>query len=130
MSDDEISLSEKDNLSITERFLILSDIFVSNHGNSKLIVFFYLTFFYIQIISGFFSPQLGLLNIDNKVDKFLNDIEKFTRLKNLFRNDYKNYKICGYILFFFFIFFGIYFYLLTKTTNKQSFYDFKKKIVI
>ena len=130
MSDDEISLSEKDNLSITERFLILSDIFVSNHGNSKLIVFFYLTFFYIQIISGFFSPQLGLLNIDNKVDKFLNDIEKFTRLKNLFRNDYKNYKICGYILFFFFIFVGIYFYILTKTTNKQSFYDFKKKIVI
>jgi len=39
MSDDEILLSEKDNLPIIERFLILSDIFVSNHGNSKIIVF-------------------------------------------------------------------------------------------
>ena len=104
MSDEEIILSEKDNLSITERFLILSDIFVSNHGNSKLSVFFYLSFFYIQIISGFFSPQLGILNTDNQVDKFLNNIEKFTRLKNFFRNDYNNYKVCGYILFFFFIF--------------------------
>ena len=130
MSDDEILLSEKDNLPIIERFLILSDIFVSNHGNSKIIVFFYLTFFYIQIISGFFSPQLGILNIDNKVDKFLNDIEKFTRLKNLFRNDFYNYKVCAYILFFFFIFSSIYFYILTKITNRQSIYDFKKKIVI
>ena len=130
MSDEEIILSEKDNLSITERFLILSDIFVSNHGNSKLSVFFYLSFFYIQIISGFFSPQLGILNTDNQVDKFLNNIEKFTRLKNFFRNDYNNYKVCGYILFFFFIFTGIYFYILTKITNRQSFYDFKKKIFI
>ena len=130
MSEDEIELYEGDELSFFERFIILSDIFVTNQSNSRIEIFFYLCFFYLQLISGFFSPQIGILKMDNSVDKFLSYIEKLTRLKNFFRNNFSQYKIISYCLFFFFIISGIYFIFLIKVTNKQSFFDFKKKIFI
>ena len=130
MSDEEIETYEKDKLTFFERYILLSDIFLSNQGKSKIEIIFYLTFFYLQLLSGFFSPQLGMLDTDNKIDSFLLYIEKITRLKNFFRNDYKNYKRAAYCLFFFFLISGSYFYFLIKITNRQSFYDFKKKIFI
>ena len=130
MSDDDIELYEGDELTFFERFIILSDIFVTNQSNSKIEIFFYLCFFYLQLISGFFSPQLGILKMDNSVDKFLSYIEKITRLKNYFRNNFSQFKIISYFLFFFFIISGIYFFFLIKVKNKQSFFDFKKKIII
>ena len=130
MSDEEIETYEKDKLTFFERYILLSDIFLSNQGKSKIEIIFYLTFFYLQLLSGFFSPQIGMLDTDNKIDSFLLYIEKITRLKNFFRNDYKNYKRAAYCLFFFFLISGSYFYFLIKITNRQSFYDFKKKIFI
>ena len=110
MSDDDIELYEGDELTFFERFIILSDIFVTNQSNSKIEIFFYLCFFYLQLISGFFSPQLGILKMDNSVDKFLSYIEKITRLKNYFRNNFSQFKIISYFLFFFFIISGFYFF--------------------
>ena len=104
MSEDEIELYEGDELSFFERFIILSDIFVTNQSNSRIEIFFYLCFFYLQLISGFFSPQIGILKMDNSVDKFLSYIEKLTRLKNFFRNNFSQYKIISYCLFFFLLF--------------------------
>ena len=101
MSDEEIETYEKDKLTFFERYILLSDIFLSNQGKSKIEIIFYLTFFYLQLLSGFFSPQIGMLDTDNKIDSFLLYIEKITRLKNFFRNDYKNYKRAAYCLFFF-----------------------------
>ena len=104
MSDEEIETYEKEKLTFFERYILLSDIFVSNQGKSKIEIIFYLTFFYLQLLSGFFSPQIGMLNNDNKIDSFLLYIEKITRLKNIFRNDYKNFKRVAYCLFFFFLY--------------------------
>ena len=130
MSNDEIELYEGDELSYFERFVILSDIFVTNQSNSKIEVFFYLCFFYLQLISGFFSPQIGILKMNNSIDKFLSYIEKITRLKNLFKHNFSQYKIISYFLFIFFNVSGIYFIYLIKKTNKKSFFDFQKKIFI
>ena len=130
MTDEEIQLYEKDDLPLFERYIILSDIFVSNQGNSRIEILLYLSIFYLQIICGFFSPQLGILKSNNEIDNFLIHIEKLMRIKNFFRNDYNNYKIIGYTLFIFFIVSAIYFLILIKMTNRQSFFDFKKKIFV
>ena len=130
MTNEEIELYEKEKIPFFERYIILSDIFVSNQGHSKNNIIIYLSIFYLQIISGFFSPQLGILKSNKKINKILINVEKYIRLKNLFRNDYKSFKFTGYILFTFLIVSGIYFFILIKMTNRQSYFDFKKKLFI
>ena len=72
MSDNEFLLYEKDNIPFFKKYLIMQHLLVSNQGNSQLEAFAFLSFYYIQYISGYFSPQLGILNPTNSIDKFLN----------------------------------------------------------
>ncbi len=129
MSDNEFLLYEKDNIPFFKKYLILQHLLVTNQGNSQLEAFAFLSFYYIQFISGYFSPQLGVLNQTNSIDKFLSKIEKVSRLKNLFRHDYNNYKITCYIFTLIIFISGIYFILITYSVTKQSFYDTKARIV-
>jgi len=129
MSDNEFLLYEKDNIPFFKKYLIMQHLLVSNQGNSQLEAFAFLSFYYIQYISGYFSPQLGILNQTNSIDKFLSKIEKVFRLKNLFRNDYNNYKITCYFFTFFLFLSGIYYILITYSITKQSFYDTKARII-
>ena len=91
MEDNEFLLYEKDEITFFKKYMIMSHILVSNQGNSKIEALAFLTCYYFQIISGYFSPQLGILDKSNPIDKFLSNLEKGLRLKNLFTNDLKSY---------------------------------------
>ena len=128
MSDSNFLLYEKDNIPFFKKYLIMQHLLVTNQGNSQLEAFVFLSFYYIQFISGYFSPQLGVLNQTNSIDKFLSKIEKVSRLKNLFRNDYNNYKLTCYFFTFLLFLLGIYYILIIYSVTKQSFYDTKARI--
>ena len=129
MSENEFLLYEKDEMPFFKKYLFIQHILVSNQGNSQFEAFFLLSFYYIQLISGYFSPQLGLLNDKNTIDKYLLYIEKITRLKNLFRNSVYGYKAACYFLISILFFVGIYYGILITQVTKKSFYDVKSKII-
>ena len=128
MVDNEFLLYEKDEITFFKKYMIMSHILVSNQGNSKIEALAFLTCYYFQIISGYFSPQLGILDKSNPIDKFLSNLEKGLRLKNLFTNDLKSYKMACYFLITFILVCGIYFSIVVFFITKQSFYDIKAKI--
>jgi len=92
MSDNDFKFYDNDEITFFSKYLYIQHLLVSNQGNSQLEAFIFLSCYYIQFISGYFSPQLGILNETNSIDKFLTKIEKIARLKNLFRNNEAHYK--------------------------------------
>ena len=121
MVDNEFLLYEKDEITFFKKYMIMSHILVSNQGNSKIEALAFLTCYYFQIISGYFSPQLGILDKSNPIDKFLSNLEKGLRLKNLFTNDLKSYKMACYFLITFILVCGIYFYIVVFFCHKTIF---------
>ena len=129
MSENDFQFYEKDEFSFFYKYFKTQHVLVSNQGNSQLEAFIFLSFYYIQFISGYFSPQLGILNETNAIDKFLSKIEKITRLKNFFRNNESHYKFACYFFILFLLVCGIYYGLLIFFSQKEVFYDFKLKCV-
>ena len=98
MRRNEIKLFLNDKPSIKERFLILMNLLVNNQSESRLesIVFFII--FYFQTISGFFSPQIGILDPDNNTsDKILVNIEKIIRFKEIVKDNKEGFEGFIYI---------------------------------
>ena len=129
MSEHDFQFYEKDEIPFFLKYIQLQHVLVSNQGNSQLEAFIFLSFYYIQFISGYFSPQLGILNETNSIDKFLSKIEKITRLKNLFRNNESHYKFACYFFILFLLICGIYYILVIFFAQKDTFYDLKLKLI-
>ena len=121
----EIILFERDELDFKSKFYILIDILITNQSESKFESFLLIGIFHLQIISSFFSEQIGIFDPENsKSDKVLNIFEKILRIKALFINNYNNMKIFEIILFFIFILLIIHFILSCLNTSKNSFYSY------
>ena len=88
------------------------DLIVSNQQGSKSEIFIFFGIFYAQIISSFFSHNLGIFNKDNSFsDNILCIIEKIMRIKDILIDDYNILKITEVILFFFFFYLLIHFFI-------------------
>ena len=126
----EFSLFDKDTRTFKESFYILMDILISNQASSRAECVIFMGIYYLQILTGFFSEQVGIFDIDkNDTDKVLNYFEKILRLKDLFKDNYSGYKIC--IIFVFLIilaFTSLFFYTLYKT-DKNSTYTIKEILI-
>ena len=126
----EIILFERDELDFKSKFYILIDILITNQSESKFESFLLIGIFHLQIISSFFSEQIGIFDPKNsKSDKVLNIFEKILRIKALFINHYNNMKIFEIILFFIFILLFIHFILSCLNTSKQSFYSINNTFI-
>ena len=87
----EIILYQKDEISFKYKFYILMDLLITNQAESRFESYLLFGIFYFQIISIFFSENVGVFYPQNsKSDKILNFIQKILRLKDLFKNDYYN----------------------------------------
>lgn len=103
---------------------------VSNQASSNAETFLFFGIFYIQLLSGFFSNYIGVLEIEgSKFDKILNYFEKIFRVKDLFGNNYTEFRVFFYLFVILFVIFTIFFIILCSQTKMTSFYSLKHKIM-
>ena len=125
----ELILFEKDDLTLEEKFFKYMDLLISNQSISRFEIFFFMIINYIQILSLFYAEQIQVFKPkNNKSDSILNIIEKVLRIKDLFRNNYFNFKVVEYCLFIIMIISIIFFILNIFTISKNSIYSFDKKL--
>jgi hypothetical protein len=126
----EMKLFLKEDLSFEHKFYILMDLLISNQSETRVESFLFMGIFYLQIISTFFSEQIGIFNPKtSKSDQILNYIEKIVRIKDLLQNDYNIYKIIKLILFFFGILVIIHFIFSCANITIKAFYSLNKYLI-
>ena len=85
--------------------LSFMNLLVSNPNNSRLESILFLSIFYIQILSIFFSETLGVLNKEDIMDEILITIYNIIRGGEFYVNKKsKNYKIMVFFLLIYLIF--------------------------
>ena len=125
-----ILLYVKEELTFKDKFYTLMDLLISKQAESLGESIFLMIFFYLQILSSFFSDQIGIFNSKNgKSDIILNYIEKIIRLKGLFRNYYSFFLIIRLILFILIILIIIHFLLSCLFMRKTSYYSYNCIII-
>ena len=126
----EIMLFQEDKLSFKYKFYILMDLLITNQVETRFESYLLFGIFYVQIISTFFSENLGVFNPQNsKSDRILNYIEIIMRVKDLFKDNYYNLKIVEMILFFLILLLIIHFIISCLNTKRFSFYSCNKKLI-
>ena len=106
----EIQLFLKDELTFEEKFYKLMDLLISNQVNFKFEAIIFMSIYYLQILSLFYSEQVQVFDPKkSKSDLCLYYIEKIFRVKNLLRNNYTGLKNMIYCLLILIIIFIIYF---------------------
>ena len=126
----DIILFNKDELTFKNKFYRLMDILISKQAESRGESFLLLTIFYLQILSSFFSVQIGVFDSENgKSDKILYTIEKIIRVKGLFKDSYSYLTSIRLILFIIFILLIIHFLLSCLQMSKISFYSYNNMVI-
>ena len=125
-----IKLFEGDEFSFKKKFYILMDLLISNQSDSRIESFLLFGIFYLQIISSFFSEQIGIFSPKNsKSDNFLYYIYKIIRILNLFRDNYEYLILFQIILYILIIALIIHFIISIIIITKTSFYSYNKKVI-
>ena len=126
----EFKLFERESVTFSEKFYILMDLLISNQANSRMECVLFMGVYYLQIISGFFSEQLGVFDKDNNTsDKILTWVEKILRFKDLFVNKYKYFKVAIIFLFVMIILFSILFFYSLYKADRNSTYTAKELLL-
>ena len=121
----DLSLFQEENISNKKKFYILMDLLVSNQENSSSEFFVFFGIFYAQIISIFFSDNIGILDKDKSFsDNILFHIEKILRIKDLFTDNYTYFKITEIVLFSIFIILLLHFLITCYFITRNSFYSY------
>ena len=110
----EIILFNQDSYSFKEKFYILIDLFIS--------------IYYLQILCGFFSEQIGVFNKKSTSDKILYCLHKVLRL-DVLSNNFLEFKIMMYFLLILIILFIIYFLIVCSNIKRISFYSYNEIII-
>ena len=125
-----IILYEQDELCFQKKFYTLMDILITNQSDSRFESFILMSILYLQIISSFFSENLGVFNPKHaKSDNILNYIEKIVRVKDLFKNNYNIFQILQKIIFIIVLIIIIHFFISIILITKSSFYSYNKKVL-
>ena len=125
-----IILFEEEDLKFTYKFDILMNILITNQSNSRSEAVFFMTIFYLQIISAFFSEKLEIFQPKNsKSNNFLICIQKILRVNDLFMGKHESYKVLCLCLFFFIILLIFHFLFSILIITKTSFYSYNKKLI-
>jgi len=126
----EMILFLKDDLTFKNKFYILMDLLISNQVETRFESFLFMGIFYLQIISTFFSGQIGIFNPQtSKSDKILNYIQKIIRIKDLLKNDYNIFIIIKMLLFIFGILIIIHFIISCTYITRNAFYSLNKSFI-
>ena len=120
----EMILFLENSLTYKEKFYYFMDLLITNQSSSRLESLIFFLWFYIQIISGFFSKKINVFKPDHsKSDKILNYIETIFRFRGFFQSNKKYFEASVIIIAFYLIFHSIYIFFLVKNTNRKSIYN-------
>ena len=126
----DIFLFYKDELTFKKKFFRLMNLLISKQSESREESFLLLTIFYLQILSSFFSEQLGVFSSSNgKSDNILIFIGKAIRLKGLFENYYEYLILIKYALFILIILEILHFLLSCFSVSRISYYSYNNMII-
>ena len=126
----DIFLFYKDELSFKNKFFRLMNLLISKQSESRPESFLLLTIFYLQIISSFFSEQLGVFSSSKgKSDHILIFIGKIIRLKGLFENYYEYIVILKNTLFILILLEIFHFLLSCFFISRKSYYSYNNMII-
>ena len=121
----ELSLFHEEEISNKQKFYFLMDLLVSNQENSATEFYIFYGIFYLQIISSFFSNNLGIININNSfTDNILFHLQKISRIKDLFIDDYSSFKLILIILFCIFLLLIAHFVISCLLISRKSSYNY------
>lgn len=123
----EMILFDKDDLTYKERFYRMMDLLVSNKSSSLLECQIFFGIFFLQLLTGFYDPFVGVLNKDySNSDSILNIVHNVLRLKGLFIDDYSTFRIVIIVILVAIIIVGVFFLLVLKDQKKRSIYTYKE----
>ena len=129
-SSKDLHLFNRETLTFTDKFYLLMDLLVSNQGSSYIEAFLFLTIYYLQTITGFFSPLLSVFNItQSKSDSIIYYLLKLTRIRDLFSSSYTTYKIFIYLFAIYLLCTFALFIILLFQTQRQPLYTFSHVIL-
>ena len=107
----EIEFYDKNSINEKTKFFRYMDSLVTHKTFSRSESILMIIIFYTQIISGFFSEQVGILKSNVIPDKYLMLLQKIIRIRDLFENSYNVFCVILIFLFVFLIIFTILFIL-------------------
>ena len=119
----EIEFYERNEIDNKTKFFRYMDSLVSHKTFSRIEAILMVTIYYSQLISGFFSVQVGILKDDILPDKYLMLLQKIIRIRDLFENSYNAYSFILLILFSVLVLITIVFIYRMKKTGKVIFYS-------
>ena len=120
-------LFEKDELSFSNKFLRLMDLLVTNKSSSRLECIILFGIFYVQILSGFFAEQVGVMDLKySDSDIILNYLQRIIRVKDLFRDNYSGFQIALILLLIALICLTAFVVYLTYKISKHAFYTYQE----
>ena len=124
----EIILFNQDSYSFKEKFYILIDLLITNQSSSRMECIIFISIYYLQILCGFFSEQIGVFNKKSTSDKILYCLHKVLRL-DVLSNNFLEFKIMMYFLLILIILFIIYFLIVCSNIKRKSFYSYNEIII-
>jgi hypothetical protein len=125
----EIEFYDKNSINEKTKFFRYMDSLVTHKTFSRSESILMIIIFYTQIISGFFSEQVGILKSNVIPDKYLMLLQKIIRIRDLFENSYNVFCVILIFLFVFLIIFTILFIIGVQKTGKVTFYSVNELIL-
>ena len=130
MKINELKLFKNNELSFSNKFYILMHILVSNQDLNIFENYIYFIINSFQILSIYFSKYLGTFNPDDDVsDNILFTIQKIIRLGDLLIDNYNNFKLSIYIIFFILLLATIFFFYILFNIKITSLYTMEFMIL-
>jgi hypothetical protein len=126
----EFNWFEKDEIDSKTRFFRIMDLLITNKSSSSMEALIVLGIFFLQILSGFFDSNIGMVRtINSSSDSFLNGIYTIFRLRGLTLSDYNIFQIVIYLFFVFLILLFALSIVSFLMFRKSSPYGWKELIV-
>ena len=126
----DIILYTSNELTFKQKFYFLMNILITKQAVTRIEAIFYIIIFYLQILSSFFSENLGIFSQKNgKSDLILIYIKKIIRVKDLFTNYYDYYSVIKIIFYIIIPICIIHFIISCYYTSRNSFYSYNNMII-
>ena len=120
----EVEFYEKDIIDYKTKFYRYMDSLVTNKSSTRIECTILIIIYYTQLISGFFSEQVGILNDDVVPDNYLTQLQTVIRIRDLFKSSYSTHETIMYFLFFILIVLTLIFFIRLHSTQKSIFYSY------
>ena len=112
-----------------EKFYRYMDTLISHKSDSKTECILFIIISYTQLISGFFSEQIGILKNEETPDNYLMLLQRVIRVRDLFINSFQVYSIILYIFFIILIVLTIIFIYRMRKTGRVAQYSLNETIL-